>query len=111
MARLRTRRISYNCSTKASKGRILVIDDNPDVRELLTTSLVEDQYEIQTAANGREAFRILYDFTPDLIVLDLRMPAMDGLAFLGELQKDVRRVTCPIVVLTAETCQLQMCYS
>jgi PAS domain S-box-containing protein len=85
------------------KGRILVVEDNPDVRELLTASLVEDQYEIQLAANGQEALRVLYDFTPDLIVLDLRMPTLDGWGFLEALQKDPGRATSPIVVLTAET--------
>ncbi len=86
----------------AGKGRILVVDDNPDVRELLTASLVEDKYEIQIAGNGQEALRVLFDFTPDLIVLDLRMPTMDGWGFLEALRKDPSRVTSPIVVLTAE---------
>jgi PAS domain S-box-containing protein len=87
---------------RTGRGRILVVDDNPDVRELLTASLAEDQYEIQIAGNGQEALRVLYDFTPDMIVLDLRMPTMDGWGFLEALRKDPSRVTCPIVVLTAE---------
>ncbi len=89
-------------TSPTGKGKILVVDDNPDVREILKTSLVEDQYELQVAANGKEALRILYDFTPDLIVLDLRMPTMDGWMFLEELRKETHRVTSPVVVLTAE---------
>ena len=89
-------------TSPAGKGKILVVDDNPDVREILKTSLVEDQYELKIAANGQEALQILYDFTPDLIVLDLRMPTMDGWQFLEELRKEAHRIASPVVVLTAE---------
>ena len=79
--------------------RILVVDDDPDLRELLFTALADEGFEVVPAANGREALVVLRTFRPDVIILDLMMPVMDGWQFasaLKELDEDI-----PIVLLSA----------
>ncbi|MBI3965010.1 MAG: response regulator [Chloroflexi bacterium] len=65
----------------ASKGLILVVDDHAWLRELLSTTLTEEGYHVATAADGAEALAAAERLRPDLILLDLSMPVMNGLAF------------------------------
>ncbi len=83
-------------------GRILVVDDNPEVQDLFKSLLVDEVGEIRTAGNGKEALQVLNDFEPDLIFLDLMMPEMDGLTFLRVLRTDRRLMNLPVVVVTAK---------
>ena len=82
--------------------RILVVDDDPDLRRHLRHLLEKEGLEVDEAGDGRAALARLDEQWPELILLDLLMPGMDGFAFLGELQrrKDGRFV--PVVVLTAK---------
>ena len=79
--------------------RVLVVDDDPDIRELLFTALEDDGFEVVPAGNGQEALAIIETFRPDVIVLDLMMPVMDGWQFAAELRK--RDEEIPIVLLSA----------
>lgn len=80
--------------------RILVVDDDPDIRSLLVSVLIDDGYDAAAAANGREALALLETWDADLVVLDLMMPVMDGWTFATRL-REIRSV--PILVLSAAT--------
>ena len=75
------------------------MDDDPDLRELLFTALEDEGYEVVPAGNGEEALALLKTFRPDVIVLDLMMPVMDGWQFAKELKQ--REEEIPIVLLSA----------
>lgn len=79
--------------------RILVVDDEERLRMLLQSYLRQEGFEVITAANGRDALFCARQEQPDLILLDIMMPEMDGLIFLGIFQKE--RPT-PILLLTAK---------
>jgi len=80
--------------------KILVVDDDPNICELLTLRLESNGYEVITASNGVVAFVQASDEKPDLIILDVSMPTMDGLKFVqatrGFEMKDI-----PIIILSA----------
>ena len=78
---------------------MLVVDDDPDIRELLFTALEDEGFDVVPAANGREALAIIRTFRPDVIVLDLMMPVMDGWQFASELR--ARDEDIPLVLLSA----------
>jgi CheY-like chemotaxis protein len=84
------------------KGNVLVIDDDPDARRILTTCLAEEGMHTETAANGREAVEMLERFSPDLVFLDLLMPEMDGMGFLDCIRADSRHCHLPVVVITGK---------
>jgi two-component system chemotaxis response regulator CheY len=79
--------------------RVLVVDDDPDIRELLFTALEDEGFEVVPAGNGQEALAIIKTFRPDVIVLDLMMPVMDGWQFAAELRS--RDEDIPLVLLSA----------
>jgi two-component system, OmpR family, KDP operon response regulator KdpE len=82
-----------------AKRNILVVDDETQITRVLKTSLSSQGYGIRTAADGEEALQLMKDWSPDLIVTDLRMPNMDGL----ELCRHVRTQSCvPIIVLSVK---------
>jgi signal transduction histidine kinase/DNA-binding response OmpR family regulator/CHASE3 domain sensor protein len=83
-------------------GKALVVDDSADARRLAATYLGEEGFEIREACDGREALAQLEDFSPDLIILDLLMPVMDGVEFLKTLRQDPRHLHRPVVVVTAK---------
>jgi two-component system sensor histidine kinase/response regulator len=83
-------------------GRVLIVDDEADARDLLATYLREEAVEIRAAVNGKEALRVLEDFSPDLIVLDLLMPELDGIGLLQILQGSPAYRHIPVVVVTAK---------
>ena len=80
-------------------GRILVVDDDPDLREFLRLMLTSMGFEVTSAANGREALDVMDGHDPDLILLDMKMPVMNGWEFCRALER--RDARPPIVVLTA----------
>ena len=82
-----------------STGRILVVDDDPDLREFLQLMLTSMGFEVTSAANGREALDVMDGHDPDLILLDMKMPVMNGWEFCRAV--DGRDACPPIVVLTA----------
>jgi CheY-like chemotaxis protein len=84
------------------KKRILVIDDAPDIRDLLQTVLEQEGYEVITAPDGRSALKQIMRTEPDLILLDLFMPIMNGYEFIEQLrQRDQHNRSIPIMLLTA----------
>ncbi len=79
--------------------RILVVDDEPSIAELLTMALRYEGFEVEAAADGAEALQRFDGFRPHLIVLDVMMPGLDGFAVAKRLAE--RRSSVPIVFLTA----------
>ncbi len=81
-----------------SAPRILIVDDDPDLRVILAEQLTADGYEVQTARDGEEALRRLGVAWPDLLIIDMLMPRLDGLALAREVKA---RADLPIIVLSA----------
>ena len=80
--------------------RVLVVDDDDSIREFVVLALAEDGYEVLTAADGRAALDVSAAHPPGLILLDMRMPVMDGWAFAAAYRATAAP-HAPIAVLTA----------
>ena len=83
---------------------VLVVDDDPDVRTLVCELLARAGYTVSEAPDGREALRLLYDERPDLIVLDVSMPELDGWATLERIRE---LSSVPVVMLSALEAELE----
>jgi CheY-like chemotaxis protein len=79
--------------------QVLVVDDEPDIRATVSAMLTGEGYRVREATNGADALRAIASETPDLILLDMRMPVLDGWGFAHELRRSGHRI--PIVVMTA----------
>jgi CheY-like chemotaxis protein len=79
---------------------ILVCDDEASLRELVR-AVLGPNYRFVEAADGKEALALAQDSDPDLIVLDLMLPIMSGIAVLEELRRDERLAEVPVIVMTA----------
>jgi two-component system alkaline phosphatase synthesis response regulator PhoP len=84
------------------KTKILVVDDEPDIVEFIQYNLENEGYSVVVAYNGKNALELMEEY-PDLIVLDVMMPEMDGLEFTKLIRKDKRYKKTPILFLTAKT--------
>ncbi len=80
-------------------SRILVVDDQFGVRRMLVDAFRVDQHEVEMAENGTEALRLFISFEPDLILLDMKMPGMDGIDTLKQIRALDRRA--PVIMMTA----------
>jgi two-component system alkaline phosphatase synthesis response regulator PhoP len=85
-----------------SRGRILVVDDEIYIVHILDFSLGMEGYEVITALDGEEALEKAFESTPDLIVLDIMMPKMDGYETCKALKADSRTKDIPIILLSAK---------
>jgi CheY-like chemotaxis protein len=79
--------------------RVLVVDDEPDIRATVSAMLEAEGYDVIEATNGAEALEALEAADPDIVLLDMRMPVLDGWGFASELRR--RGHAVPIVVMTA----------
>lgn len=84
-----------------SRQTILVVEDEADIRELLAFNLRREGYAVLEAGDGREGLELARDRQPDLVLLDVMMPVMDGFAVCRELERDTRTVRIPVIMLTA----------
>ncbi len=84
---------------------VLVVDDDPDIRSALTSVLEVEGYSVVSATHGGEALEQLRTCRPQLIVLDLMMPVMDGPTFMAAKNSDPTISAIPILVMTATTRQ------
>lgn len=86
-----------------AKKIILIIDDNPDIIEIYTVRLEAAGYEVRFSLSGEEALRVTQEFKPDLIILDISMPGMDGIEVgLRFRDSDILR-NVPIIMATAHS--------
>ena len=97
---LRDRVIVTAPRTSDRRARILVVDDEANIRELLTQEFTEAGYQVTTAANGRDAIALVRTDRPDLIVLDVMMPEMNGFDAAAVLKNDPVTADIPIVILS-----------
>jgi DNA-binding response OmpR family regulator len=88
----------------APARRILIVDDDPDIRDLLRTMLERAGYLVDSAEDGKAALRQFYATTPDLVILDVTMPELDGWGTLERI-RDLSDV--PVLMLTARTAELE----
>ncbi len=83
-------------------GQILVVEDEPDIRDLVVLHLTREGFRCRTAGNGAEALREARAARPDLVVLDLMLPGMDGLEVCRRLRAEPATAGVPIIMLTAK---------
>ena len=91
--------------TKSRPGEgatVLVVDDNPDVREILSRNLEREGYRVITASGGQECLDVVSCRPVDVILLDVMMPNMDGLTVCKELKKTAHGATIPVILVTAK---------
>jgi two-component system alkaline phosphatase synthesis response regulator PhoP len=102
------RQAASSASAPAARGggkgrkRVLVVDDEKDLVDLISYNLVRNGYEVLAAYNGNEALDVAWREGPDLVVLDLMLPGLDGTEVARRLRADSRTADVPIVMLTAK---------
>jgi two-component system OmpR family response regulator len=87
-------------STDASTGRVLVVEDDAEIADVLRRSLRQEGHEVRTAADGVEALDATEEFIPDLVVLDLGLPRLDGVEVCRRIRSES---DVPILILTARS--------
>jgi two-component system alkaline phosphatase synthesis response regulator PhoP len=84
----------------SNSAYILIVDDDPDILEGITTILESQPYRLATARDGKKCLEMLNQETPDLLILDLLMPRMDGWGVIREMRSEPRFASVPIMVLS-----------
>ena len=84
-------------------GRVLLVDDEDQLRRVMTDLLTRDGYEVIEARDGSEAMDQVDQHAPDIIVLDLNLPGLDGYSVLAQLRSRPLTQDIPIIVLTAKS--------
>jgi two-component system, OmpR family, alkaline phosphatase synthesis response regulator PhoP len=82
--------------------KILAVDDERHIVRLVEINLIKDGYQVVTASNGRQALEKVAAEKPDLIIMDVMMPEMDGFAALQELKNNPATANIPVIMLTAK---------
>ena len=88
------------------KAKILAADDEQDALELIEVNLKNAGYDVLVAADGREALELARSAMPNLILLDIMLPEMDGLEVCKALRRDAATALLPIIMLTARTAEI-----
>ncbi|MDQ7826762.1 MAG: response regulator [Candidatus Eremiobacteraeota bacterium] len=86
-----------------NKELVLLVDDDEHILRSLEIYLKMEGFRVITANSGKKALEILHESRPDLIVLDIMMPEMDGFEVLGHIKNDPERKTIPVIMLTAKS--------
>lgn len=84
-----------------ANSKIMIVDDDPDLRQALRLRLRANHYDTVNAVDGYSAIALAYKEHPDLIILDLGLPAGNGFVVLDRLQRDDKLSSIPVIVLTA----------
>ena len=96
----RTIRSTLCCGMPEGRRTVLVVDDDMNIHLLAEAALARD-YNVLIAEDGEECLEMVGDQVPDMVVLDLNMPKMDGLTVLKKLREDLELANLPVLVLTA----------
>lgn len=86
----------------AAKARILIADDEPHIRRILQFLLENEGFQVETAEDGEEAWKAVASFQPDLVLLDVMMPRMDGFSVLEIIRAGFETARLPVILLTAK---------
>lgn len=97
----RVRRPRYLAPMAATKKRVLTVEDSANIRRLIAYNLKRAGYEVLEAADGKAAVKVLQQHVPDLIILDIRMPEMDGFQLLELMRRYPKAAAIPVVMMTA----------
>lgn len=92
---------STNIPEEGPEKKILIVDDDPVTLEMLEKILLQEGYWVAKATNGKEALYIADEYKPNLIILDIMMPIMDGTDTVGKLEKNPRTKNIPVLFLTS----------
>lgn len=84
-------------------SKILVVEDDPSIRELLQYNLEREGFEVKVAENGIKGFEIIEEKWPDLIVLDLMLPGIDGLEIVKLMKNNPNLAALPVIMVTAKS--------
>jgi len=87
-------------AAQKTAGRVLIIDDDPEVRDLLTRTIQGEGFEVRAAADGKQGIEIAQEWKPTAITLDVLMPEMDGWAVLGALKSEPATAQVPVVMIS-----------
>ncbi|UTW50232.1 response regulator [bacterium SCSIO 12827] len=82
--------------------RVLLAEDEPNIVESLTFILERSGFEVATTTNGRQALEVAQSDTPDILILDVMLPELDGYEVLRRLRADARTKTLPVLMVTAK---------
>lgn len=85
------------------KKTVLVIDDQQQIVRLIQVNLEKEGFEVRTAADGVEGIALIRSIRPDLIILDVIMPRMDGFEVLKEMKREESLADIPVIMLTVKT--------
>ncbi|MFJ3648721.1 response regulator [Streptomyces murinus] len=94
---------SYSRVVPGASGRVLVVDDNKVIRQLIRVNLELEGLEVVTAADGAECLDVVHQVRPDLVTLDVVMPRLDGLRTAARLRADPRTNHLPLAIISACT--------
>ncbi|WP_406355425.1 response regulator [Streptomyces sp. NBC_00658] len=105
MGKTRTRRWvrTYSQVVPGASGRVLVVDDNKVIRQLIRVNLELEGFEVVTAADGAECLDVVHHVRPDVVTLDVVMPRLDGLRTAARLRADPRTRNLPLAIVSACT--------
>jgi two-component system chemotaxis response regulator CheY len=86
-------------------NRVLIVDDDPDIRSMVSEALVFEGYEVEAASNGAEALRAIKRQQPSTMLLDMRMPILDGWGVAGALRDLGLSVRTVVMTVTDDACR------
>ena len=92
--------IPVNKVEEKNKAMVLIVEDNPDLTHYIA-GILDRQYQIVSAVNGKQGFELAMEQIPDLVISDLMMPVMDGMQMCGMIKADERTSHIPVIMLTA----------
>jgi len=93
--------MSHTKNEKDHVGTILIVDDEPDIREILVAILSEEGYHMDFAENGLDGYEKARELIPDLIILDVMMPGMNGFEVCRKIRTEPPLAQVPIIIVTA----------
>ncbi|MFJ8947978.1 response regulator [Streptomyces sp. NPDC102395] len=94
---------TYSRVVSGASGRVLVVDDNKVIRQLIRVNLELEGFEVVTASDGAECLEVVHQVRPDLVTLDVVMPRLDGLRTAARLRADPLTRDLPLAIISACT--------
>ncbi len=98
-----TSRYSHKFKNMNKPLKVLVVDDEPDIVEILSYNLTKENFEVSKATNGYEAVSFALKIQPDLIIMDVRMPEMNGIEACRLIKQNEHMKDIPVLFLTADS--------